>query len=120
MLAGFQLTPAQLEYNKARWAATCHDVAGMTSLTVELSRSPARRLRPKAFRKRFGLVQVSDRPDLAQFQCNGALAAAKAAKTNPRAIAEKIAARLKAQTRFRQGGNRRAGISSIWTSTTRP
>ena len=48
----------------------------------------------------FGQVQVSDRPDLAQFQCNGALAAAKQAKANPRAIAEKIAARLKADTHF--------------------
>ena len=45
-------------------------------------------------------MQVADRPDLAQFQCNGALAAAKAAKANPRAIAEKIAARLKADPVF--------------------
>jgi arginyl-tRNA synthetase len=48
----------------------------------------------------FGQVSVSDRPDLAQFQCNGALAAAKQAKANPRAIAEKIAARLKADPLF--------------------
>jgi arginyl-tRNA synthetase len=48
----------------------------------------------------FGAVQRSDRPDLAQFQCNGALAAAKAAKLNPRAVAEKVAARLKADPRF--------------------
>lgn len=41
-----------------------------------------------------GIVKVSDRPDLAQFQCNGALAAAKALKTNPRELAGKIAARL--------------------------
>ncbi len=47
-----------------------------------------------------GRVQLSDRPDLAQFQSNGALAAAKAAKENPRALAERIAARLKADTRF--------------------
>ncbi|MBL9011259.1 MAG: arginine--tRNA ligase, partial [Alphaproteobacteria bacterium] len=47
-----------------------------------------------------GRVQVSDRPDLAQFQSNGALAAAKAAKANPRALAEKIAARLAADARF--------------------
>src|SRR6185437_8964923 len=46
--------------------------------------------------RRFGQVQASDRPDLAQFQCNGALAAAKQAKTNPRAIATRIAERLKA------------------------
>ncbi len=43
----------------------------------------------------FGKVQVSDRPDLAQFQCNGALAAAKQAKTNPRAIGEAVAVRLR-------------------------
>jgi len=41
-----------------------------------------------------GHVRVSDRPDLAQFQCNGAMAAAKIAKANPRAIAEKIKGRL--------------------------
>ncbi|MGV6819926.1 MAG: arginine--tRNA ligase [Parvularcula sp.] len=43
----------------------------------------------------FGRVQVSDRPDLAPYQCNGALAAAKAAKTNPRQIGEAVAARLR-------------------------
>ena len=43
----------------------------------------------------FGRVVVSDRPDLAQFQCNGALAAAKAAKKNPRAVAEAIVTKLK-------------------------
>jgi arginyl-tRNA synthetase len=47
-----------------------------------------------------GRVQVSDRPDLGQFQSNGALAAAKTAKANPRALAEKIAARLSADPRF--------------------
>lgn len=41
-----------------------------------------------------GRVRVSDRPDLCQFQCNGAMAAAKIAKQNPRAIAEKIVAAL--------------------------
>lgn len=42
----------------------------------------------------FGRVAPADRPDLAQFQCNGALAAAKEAEKNPRAIAEDICARL--------------------------
>ena len=41
-----------------------------------------------------GAVKSADRPDLAQFQCNGALAAAKAAKENPRVIAEKIIKKL--------------------------
>ncbi len=42
----------------------------------------------------FGAVKAADRPDLAQFQCNGALAAAKAAKQNPRMIADAIQSRL--------------------------
>ena len=47
-----------------------------------------------------GAVKAADRPDLAQFQCNGALAAAKAAKLNPRALADAVAARLKAHPEF--------------------
>lgn len=41
-----------------------------------------------------GAVRVSDRPDLCQFQCNGAMAAAKVAKKNPREIAQGIAEAL--------------------------
>lgn len=43
-----------------------------------------------------GRVTVSDRPDLADFQSNGALAAAKALGRNPREIAAQIADELKA------------------------
>ena len=39
-------------------------------------------------------VSPSDRPDLADFQSNGALAAAKQARANPRDLATKIAAHL--------------------------
>ena len=35
----------------------------------------------------WGRVAASDRPDLADFQCNGAMAAAKAGRGNPRQIA---------------------------------
>lgn len=41
-----------------------------------------------------GRVTASDRPDLADFQCNGALAAAKAAKRNPRDVAQAVIAAL--------------------------
>ena len=37
-----------------------------------------------------GRVTLSDRPDLADFQCNGAMAAAKLAKRNPREIAQSV------------------------------
>jgi arginyl-tRNA synthetase len=72
----------------------------MTSLATELSRLVGQAFAAEGIAESFGLVQVSDRPDLAPFQCNGALAAAKAMKTNPRAIAEKVAARLKQDAIF--------------------
>jgi arginyl-tRNA synthetase len=72
----------------------------MTSLTGELSAVLARAFTAEGLAESFGLVTLSDRPDLAQFQCNGALAAAKAEKKNPRDIAGKIAATLKQDSRF--------------------
>ena len=67
----------------------------MTSLLAELSAIAGAAFAAEGIAPELGQVQVSDRPDLAEFQCNGALAAAKATKANPRAIAEKIAARLR-------------------------
>ena len=43
---------------------------------------------------RFAFVKVSDRPDLSDFQCNGALALAKTAHKNPREIAAAIVSEL--------------------------
>jgi arginyl-tRNA synthetase len=70
------------------------------TLAAELSRIAGQAFAAEGLSESFGQVQPSDRPDLAQFQCNGALAAAKSIKANPRAIAEKIAARLKANDLF--------------------
>src|SRR5208283_2044428 len=72
----------------------------MTSLAGELSQIAGEAFAGEGLDEGLGLVTLSDRPDLCQFQCNGALAAAKAARANPRAIAEKIAATLKADSRF--------------------
>lgn len=68
----------------------------MKSLVSELTKIAAAAFDAEGFPAELGVVQPSDRPDLAQFQCNGALAAAKQAKSNPRVVAEKIAARLRA------------------------
>jgi len=70
------------------------------TLVSELSRIAGEAFAAEGLPSHFGQVQVSDRPDLAQFQCNGALAAAKASKSNPREIAGRIAARLKTQDLF--------------------
>ena len=48
-----------------------------------------------------GRVQPSDRPDLADFQCNGALGVAKQAKANPREVATKIVAHFVADSRLK-------------------
>ncbi len=42
----------------------------------------------------YGTVSVSNRPDLCQFQCNGALAAAKKYKKAPIAIAQEVLAKM--------------------------
>ncbi len=72
----------------------------MTGLAAELSALAKAAFAAEGLPEALGQVQASDRPDLAQFQCNGALPAAKLAKTNPRVLAERIAARLKAQAIF--------------------
>nr|WP_298687078.1 arginine--tRNA ligase [uncultured Dongia sp.] len=74
----------------------------MTSFTVQLSDIAGAVFQAQGLDPAFGQVIVSGRPDLGQFQCNGALAAAKAAKQNPRAIAEKVAEALKANPVFRE------------------
>ncbi|HXI87361.1 MAG TPA: arginine--tRNA ligase [Parvularculaceae bacterium] len=70
------------------------------TLTDELSAIVGAAFADEGLDPAFGLVKASDRPDLAQFQCNGALAAAKGRSENPRALASKISDRLKATGRF--------------------
>lgn len=72
----------------------------MTALTGELSAIAGAAFAAEGFSAEFGTVKPSDRPDLAQFQCNGAMIAAKQARTNPRAVAQKIVDRLKANPIF--------------------
>ena len=64
------------------------------TLTDDLSKIAGEAFTGEGLDASYGQVRVSDRPDLAQFQCNGALAAAKAEKKNPRAIGEAVAATL--------------------------
>ncbi len=68
----------------------------MTDLAAQLSAAAAEAFAALDLDPKFGLVRRADRPDLADFQCNGAMAAAKAAKRNPREIAGEIAPRLEA------------------------
>ena len=49
---------------------------------------------------KYGKVTLSNRPDLCEYQCNGAMAAAKEYKKAPFMIADDVAARLQGQEMF--------------------
>lgn len=72
----------------------------MSDLKRSLSEAVAAAFQAAGLSPDFGRVTASDRPDLADFQCNGALAAAKSAKRNPREIAAQIVDILKADPRL--------------------
>src|SRR5688572_1894010 len=73
----------------------------MSSLSGALTEIVARVFGELGLPAEYGRVTISNRPDLGQFQCNGALAAAKAAKQNPRAIAEQVMEKLRALPQLR-------------------
>ncbi len=72
----------------------------MTDLRGALGEAAQAAFAAEGLDEAFGRLSASDRPDLADFQCNGALAAAKAARANPREIAGRIAGRLKDDPRL--------------------
>ena len=72
----------------------------MNDLKRSLSEAAAAAFQAAGLPPEFGRVTASDRPDLADFQCNGALAAAKSAKRNPREIAAQVVETLKGDPRL--------------------
>lgn len=72
----------------------------MTDLKTSLSEAVAAAFAAEGVDAALARVVASDRPDLADFQSNGALAAAKALKANPRELAAKVAERLVADPRL--------------------
>jgi len=61
----------------------------------------------------FGLVSISDRPDLCQFQCNGAFSAAKQFRKSPYAIATQVVDMLIKDNVFRDVTVAGAGFINI-------
>src|SRR5580700_11433200 len=72
----------------------------MTDLRTDLGEAVGSAFAEAGLAASYGRVTPSDRPDLADFQCNGALAAAKTAGRKPREIAEDVAARLRSDGRL--------------------
>ena len=72
----------------------------MSDLRGALAEALASAFAAEGLGPEYGRVTASDRPDLADFQCNGALAAAKAAKATPRDLAARIAQRIAGDPRL--------------------
>lgn len=67
----------------------------MASLIQDLSAAASAAFEAMGLESKWGAVRRSDKPEFADFQCNGAMGAAKSAGRNPREIAGEIAAALK-------------------------
>ena len=72
----------------------------MTDLRTVLGEAVAAAFAAEGVDSALARVTTSDRPDLADFQSNGALAAAKALKANPRDLAGRVAGRLASDPRL--------------------
>lgn len=72
----------------------------MSDLRTDLGEAVGAAFASAGLATSFGRVTPSDRPDLADFQCNGALAAAKSAGRPPREIAEALLAQLSGDPRL--------------------
>ena len=69
----------------------------MSDLATQLTAACAAAFEAEGFEARWGAVRRSDRPELADFQCNGCMGAAKTAGLVPRDLAAKIAERITGQ-----------------------
>ena len=66
----------------------------MTDIAAELSEACGKAFEAIGLDPALGQVRRADRPDLADFQCNGAMAAGKQARRNPREIAGELIGHL--------------------------
>jgi hypothetical protein len=115
VLIGFDVTPEMAAFNRdgKRFRVNAGQTQqaqtqpptrkrrqAMSDLKRSLSEAAAAAFQAAGLSPDFGRVTASDRPDLADFQCNGALAAAKSAKRNPREIAVQVVDILKTDPRL--------------------
>ena len=82
----------------------------MTDLATQLARACSAAFEAEGLAARWGAVKQSDRPELADFQCNGCMGAAKSAGLVPRDLAAKIAHRDTAMRAWVAGFDSRAAL----------
>ena len=68
----------------------------LTVITEEMTKA----FQAAGYDEKYARVSLSNRPDLCEFQCNGALAAAKEYKKAPMMIAQEVAEKLQENTMF--------------------
>lgn len=72
----------------------------MEKILTLISKEVEEAFEANGYDKKYGRVTLSNRPDLCEYQCNGAMAAAKEYKCAPFMISDKIAESLKANKMF--------------------
>ena len=82
----------------------------MLKLIDLISREVSGAFAAAGYDETYGKVTVSNRPDLCEYQCNGALPAAKVYHKAPMAIAEDVAARLAESESFERAEACRFGV----------
>ena len=74
----------------------------MDRLVERISEKVSAAFAQAGYAAEYGDVSFSNRPDLCEFQCNGAMKAAKAARQAPIVIAQAVAERLQGESMFSQ------------------
>lgn len=69
------------------------------------------------YEKAYGKVSISNRPDLCEYQCNGAMAAARAYKKAPIKIADEVVEKLAGDTMFAEISSVMPGFINMKVST---
>ena len=72
----------------------------MEKLINEIKKEVTEAFVKAGYEEKYGMVSVSNRPDLCQYQCNGAMAAAKQYKKAPIMIAQDVVAHLENSDMF--------------------
>lgn len=81
-----------------------------------ISREVMAAMKASGYEESYGKVTLSNRPDLCEYQCNGAMAAAKKYKCAPFQIADKVAAVLKENQMFEKAESVKPGFLNLTLS----
>lgn len=85
----------------------------MEKILDAISREVVKAFEDNGYDGKYGKVTLSNRPDLCEYQCNGAMAAAKEYKCAPFMIADKVADSLKENPMFEAADSVKPGFLNL-------